>query len=225
MVQVLLDANPECIRARQGRHTLLHSAACNAQSADVVQLLVSIWAGAAAERDEEGNAPLHFACACQASPAVVKALLSLSRHAAGHLSPARQVRLRGAQRWATSAAPPSQRFRSPRTSYEYDVYTWTWAVNEYCIRQGHGSYVEVVEAGQSATSCSSTGFLKPTYDEQGRMKVMRPEMLLAVIMDMAAGSKEMSKDGHKDDRPFPSGRMPLSRRCRPGPGSLMACPA
>ena len=60
-------------------------------------------------------------------------------------------------------------FRSPRTSYEYDVYTW--AVNEYCIRQGHGSYVEVVEAGQSATSCSSTGFLKPTYDEQGRMKV------------------------------------------------------
>ena len=49
---------------------------------------------------------------------------------------------------------------------------YTWAVNEYCIRQGHGSYVEVVEAGQSATSCSSTGFLKPTYDEQGRMKVM-----------------------------------------------------
>ena len=67
------------------------------------------------------------------------------------------------------------------------MYTWTWAVNEYCIRQGHGSYVEVVEAGQSATSCSSTGFLKPTYDEQGRMKVMKPEMLLAVIMDMAAG--------------------------------------
>ena len=115
-------------------------------------------------------------------------------------------------------------FRSPRTSYEYDVYTW--AVNEYCIRrQGHGSYVEVVEAGQSATSCSSTGFLKPTYDEQGRMKVMKPEMLLAVIMDMAAGSKEMPKDGHKDDRPFPSGRTPLSRRCWPGPGSLMACPA
>ena len=114
-------------------------------------------------------------------------------------------------------------FRSPRTSYEYDVYTW--AVNEYCIRQGHGSYVEVVEAGQSATSCSSTGFLKPTYDEQGRMKVMKPEMLLAVIMDMATGSKEMPKDGHKDDRPFPSGRTPLSRRCWPGPGSLMACPA
>ena len=102
---------------------------------------------------------------------------------------------------------------------------YTWAVNEYCIRQGHGSYVEVVEAGQSATSCSSTGFLKPTYDEQGRMKVMKPEMLLAVIMDMAAGSKETPKDGHKDDRPFPSGRTPLSRRCWPGPGSLMACPA
>ena len=102
---------------------------------------------------------------------------------------------------------------------------YTWAVNEYCIRQGHGSYVEVVEAGQSATSCSSTGFLKPTYDEQGRMKVMKPEMLLAVIMDMAAGSKEMPKDGHKDDRPFPSGRTPLSRRCWPGPGSLMALPS
>ena len=85
-------------------------------------------------------------------------------------------------------------FRSPRTSYEYDVYTW--AVNEYCIRQGHGSYVEVVEAGQSATSCSSSGFLKPTYDEQGRMKVMKPEMLLAVIMGLAAGSKEMPRDGH-----------------------------
>ena len=82
VVQVLLDANPECIRARQGRHTLLHSAACNAQSAEVVQLLVSIWAGAAAERDEEGNAPLHFACACQASPAVVKALLTACPEAA-----------------------------------------------------------------------------------------------------------------------------------------------
>ena len=82
VVQVLLDANPESIRTRQGRHTLLHSAACNAQSADVVQLLVSIWAGAAAERDEEGNAPLHFACACQASPAVVKALLTACPEAA-----------------------------------------------------------------------------------------------------------------------------------------------
>ena len=30
-------------------------------------------------------------------------------------------------------------FRSARTTYEHDVYTW--AVNEYCIRQGHGSYV------------------------------------------------------------------------------------
>ena len=149
--------------------------------------------------------------------------LSLSRHAAGHLSPARQVRLRGAQRWATSAAPPSQ--SSDRQDFLRVRHVYTWAVNEYCIRQGHGSYVAVVEAGQSATSCSSTGFLKPTYDEQGRMKVMKPEMLLAVIMDMAAGSKEMPKDGHKDDRPFPSGRTPLSRRCWPGPGSLMACPA
>ena len=64
-------------------------------------------------------------------------------------------------------------------------------VSKCRARAQHGSYVEVVEAGQSATSCSSTGFLKPTYDEQGRMKVMKPEMLLAVIMDMATGSKEM----------------------------------
>ena len=48
----------------------------------MVQLLLKAWPGAAAERDEQGNAPLHFACGCQASPAVVKALLQACPEAA-----------------------------------------------------------------------------------------------------------------------------------------------
>ena len=75
VVKLLLDSHSESIRVRQGKHTLLHSAVSNGQTVEVVQLLLKAWPGAASERDEEGNAPLHFACGCQASPAVVKALL------------------------------------------------------------------------------------------------------------------------------------------------------
>ena len=76
VVALLLQHHPDGVRARQGRHTLLHQAACHGQSVETVAVLLKAWPGAASERDAEGNAPLHFAAACKAAPAVVKALLA-----------------------------------------------------------------------------------------------------------------------------------------------------
>ena len=82
VIKALLEAHPDGVKTRQGEHTLLHSAASNGQTAEVVEVLLAAWAGAAAERDKEGNAPLHFAAACQAPPAVVLALLKACPEAA-----------------------------------------------------------------------------------------------------------------------------------------------
>ena len=76
VVRLLLKRHPDGIRSRLGKHTLLHQAACNGQSEETVSALIEAWPGAAAERDDEGNAPLHIAAACQASASVVRAILA-----------------------------------------------------------------------------------------------------------------------------------------------------
>ena len=81
-IKMLLQAFPDGVRAKQGKHTLLHAAASNGQTAEVAELLINAWPEAAAERDDEGSAPLHFAAACQAPPAVVHALLKACPEAA-----------------------------------------------------------------------------------------------------------------------------------------------
>ena len=52
-VQALLNANPGSVRVRQGKHTLLHQAACHNQSADTVKTLLAAWPEAATETDDE----------------------------------------------------------------------------------------------------------------------------------------------------------------------------
>ena len=78
VVKALLAAHPDGAMARRGakQHTMLHYAVCHGQPLETVTALLHAWPEAAAIRDAEGNAPLHFAAACQASPAVVKALLA-----------------------------------------------------------------------------------------------------------------------------------------------------
>ena len=94
--------------------------------------------------------------------------------------------------------------RAAPTSEEHDRYTW--ALNEYLIRQGHGSYVVFVPEGSSAAATSSTGRLAPEYDARGVIKVIRWQMLLAYLLHMATGSPETPKGGHPSDPPFPTGR-------------------
>ena len=73
VVRALLERHPDGVRARRGKHTLLHTACACQQSIETVALLLERWPAAAAERDAQA-APLHFA-ACQAPAAVVAALL------------------------------------------------------------------------------------------------------------------------------------------------------
>ena len=77
VVKALLKAYPDGIKhVDSGGHTLLHQAACNAQSEQTVALLLSAWPEAAAMRDVDGNTPLHFAAGCKAPSTVVQALLT-----------------------------------------------------------------------------------------------------------------------------------------------------
>ena len=106
--------------------------------------------------------------------------------------------------------------RAGSTSYEHDLYMW--AFNEYLIRQGFESFVDLVKVGQKMKATSSTGRLAPTYDDDGAMRVVTPQMLLSYILDMAAGSEEAPKGGHPLDRPFAYGDgttlMPKARAVR-----------
>ena len=91
--------------------------------------------------------------------------------------------------------------RGKSTSNEHDVYMW--AFGEYLHRQGFGAFVRRVEPGQKEKATSSTGRLAPAYEDDGvTMRVVSPQMLLAYVLDMAAGSEETPKGGHPDDRPF-----------------------
>ena len=83
VVRALLERHPDGVRARRGKHTLLHSACACQQSIETVALLLERWPAAAAERDAQGSAPLPFAAACQAPAAVVAALLESCPAAAG----------------------------------------------------------------------------------------------------------------------------------------------
>lgn len=86
VIQALLKADPQGIYVRTpivtGGHTLLHSAACNGASEEIVRVLLAAWPGASEEVDEEGNTPLHFAAARQGSEEIVRALLSANPGAA-----------------------------------------------------------------------------------------------------------------------------------------------
>lgn len=75
VVQALINAFPGGVTARQGQHTLLHSACCNGASEATVAVLLKAWPAAARERDADGNTPLHFAAAGKANLGVVEALI------------------------------------------------------------------------------------------------------------------------------------------------------
>ena len=98
--------------------------------------------------------------------------------------------------------------RASLTSEEHDRYMWIF--NEYLKRQGHGSFVVRTDAAVGVTLAprtSSTGLLAPTVDEAtGKINVVKPQMLVAYVLDMACGSPETPKGGHALDEPWRSGR-------------------
>ena len=95
--------------------------------------------------------------------------------------------------------------RAQGTSDEHDRHMW--ALNEYAKRQGFDSFVERVQEGEHPEATSSTGMLKPTYDEWGEMRVAPPELIVSCLLDMASGSSEAPKGGHTDDTPWETGAL------------------
>ena len=77
----------------------------------------------------------------------------------------------GDKQWSQATDAATANFgrvgRATSTSHEHDQYMW--ALNEYAKRQGCDSGVERVQEGEHPEATSSTGRLKPTYDESGEM--------------------------------------------------------
>ena len=97
--------------------------------------------------------------------------------------------------------------RAQSTSHEHDQYMW--AFDQYLQRKGHGSFVSLADmnASRRTAKSSSTGRLVPTVNEKtGENLIVRPQMLLVWLLDMAAGSEDTPKSGHPDDTPFPFGK-------------------
>ena len=104
-----------------------------------------------------------------------------------------------------AASGVSKGKRAQGTSNEHDRHMW--ALNEYAKRQGFDSFVERVQEGEHPEATSSTGMLKPTYDESGEMRVAPPELIVSCLLDMASGSSEAPKGGHTDDTPWETGAL------------------
>ena len=104
-----------------------------------------------------------------------------------------------------AASGVSKGKRAQGTSNEHDRHMW--ALNEYAKRQGFDSFVERVQEGEHPEATSSTGMLKPTYDESGEMRVAPPELIVSCLLDMASGSSEAPKGGHNDDTPWETGAL------------------
>ena len=104
-----------------------------------------------------------------------------------------------------AASGVSKGKRAQGTSNEHDRHMW--ALNEYAKRQGFDSFVERVQEGEHPEATSSTGRLKPTYDESGEMRVAPPELIVSCLLDMASGSSEAPKGGHNDDTPWETGAL------------------
>lgn len=130
--------------------------------------------------------------------------------------------------WCSAVDESSNSFgkalRAQTTSHEHDMYMWGF--NEFLLRQGFESYVRIVKPREKIKLTSSTGRLTAMRDRAGKIRVVKPQMVLALILDMAAGSEETPKGGHPDDRPWPfatgvdaKGHQP----CVPGSG-LIAMP-
>ena len=77
--------------------------------------------------------------------------------------------------------------RAQGTSDEHDRHMW--ALNEYAKRQGFASFVERVQEGDELEKTSSTGMLKPTYDESGEMRVAPPELIVSVLAGHGLGKQ------------------------------------
>ena len=107
-----------------------------------------------------------------------------------------------------AASGVSKGKRAQGTSNEHDRHMW--ALNEYAKRQGFDSFVERVQEGEHPEATSSTGMLKPTYDESGEMRVVPPELIVSCVLDMASGSSEAPKGGHNDDTPWETGALQCS---------------
>ena len=94
--------------------------------------------------------------------------LSLSRHAAGHLSPARQVRLRGAKRWAREMGQ-AQRHRFHRV---------------ICICTEFGPYTRPRRTSR-VPGARGQGVAAAVQSEAGRAMIylVSPDCVLYVIID------------------------------------------
>ena len=90
--------------------------------------------------------------------------------------------------------------RAQSTANEHDQYVWGF--NEYAKRQGFASFLERCGEGERPPRSSGTGRLKPTYDVKGAMRVAPPQLVLAWLLDLGAGSSETPKGGHPDDEPW-----------------------
>jgi hypothetical protein len=69
-------------------------------------------------------------------------------------------------------------------------------IDKYLVRMGHGSFVTI-------TSTSDDGVVLKVEPRKhavtGAIKVIRPEMIVALLLDMASGSEDAPKGGHAED--------------------------
>jgi len=70
------------------------------------------------------------------------------------------------------------------------------SIDKYLVRMGHGSFVTI-------TSTSDDGVVLKVEPRRhagtGAIRMIRPEMIVALLLDMASGSEDAPKGGHAED--------------------------
>ena len=115
-----------------------------------------------------------------------------------------------------AASGVSKGKRAQGTSNEHDRHMW--ALNEYAKRQGFDSFVERVQEGEHPEATSSTGMLKPTYDES---RVGRDASGAARADRVVPAGHGLGKQRGAEGRPqrrhaVGDGRAAMLRRSGPG---------
>ena len=89
--------------------------------------------------------------------------------------------------------------RSETTAAEHRMYMRV--LDGWLVREGFGSYVEVV-----INKAGSIVAVRARRDADGVMKVLRPQMLIAHLLQMAQGAASTPKGGHAADIAARSGQ-------------------
>lgn len=87
--------------------------------------------------------------------------------------------------------------RSVTTAAEHAQYMRIF--DGWLLRSGFGSYVEAVGVTDEASGVVTKVTVKARVDATGRKKVVRPQLLVGYLLQMAVGSKQTPKGGHLDD--------------------------